>query len=102
MRRTSYQMHNMNIMQKKCNKFGFKVCFAYICTCICGYSSVVEHRLPKPRAAGSTPVTRSDFLDYHPLRIFSAIIPISLVRASILAHAICGENLIRSGCFMLR
>ena len=25
----------------------------------CGCSSVVEHRLPKPRAAGSTPVTRS-------------------------------------------
>ena len=28
----------------------------------CGYSSVVEHRLPKPRAAGSTPVTRSTHL----------------------------------------
>ena len=26
---------------------------------ICGCSSVVEHRLPKPRAAGSIPVTRS-------------------------------------------
>ena len=27
----------------------------------CGCSSVVEHRLPKPRAAGSTPVTRSNY-----------------------------------------
>ncbi len=30
----------------------------------CGCSSAVEHRLPKPRVAGSNPVARSYFLFY--------------------------------------